>query len=801
MENPDPSIRLHSPGALTKLRHVKPFTLFALALFLALPASWADRVTPTIAPRVERPWPGADFWANPAEDWNLANGRLENRFSGGARNLVILTAELGSAREAFTLRTNIDQISFETRGEGYVGFEVGRQGEFDDYRDSAVNGAGLPVGINFDGHLFIGSTVDTDTTLDMPLRNVRLELRAEPSQGESYTCTLRATDAADRLVGEVRTSVHQSWLEGLVALMATTRMSADVSESSPRPAQLRPIPWQRGDEGRFAFSAVDLVGDRIIARPERAFGPILWTTYTLDNAGVLRLLVQGAPFSRTAEMEAILEMPGREPIQADLEGNSRTALFRVRNVATDKDTAFTVRLAGGTWQGTVRALPRSGEVTVASLSCNDSTGFPHQDLVANVAAHQPDLITFHGDQIYEAIGGYGLIYDQKPNDRATLSYLRKYAMHGWTWREILRDTPSITIPDDHDVFHGNLWGAGGEPSDISEGFGNPAQDSGGYKMSVEFVNAVHRTQTGNLPEPADPAPCRSGMSVYFTRFDFGPLDIAVLADRQFKSAPRDLLPAANIENGWPGNLRWDPVTQASHDAAELLGPRQEAFLRRWAQSPASGSRFRVAISQSPWCAPQTLPENIHHDKHVPSLPIYKPGEYAPDDEPKPDFDTNGWPQNKRNDALKLLAQAKALHITGDQHLATTGRYGIDSWGDGGWWTSSPAIANIWPRRWMPAESGKNRRPGDPKWLGDFKDGFGNPFTLHAVANPFDIDREPARLFDRAVGYSISTFDTGSGHVRLEAWPYWASPEKTAPDNQPYPGWPIVIEPSSARRVR
>lgn len=764
-------------------------------------AARADRVEPVIAPQVERPWPGADFWANPAEDWELRNGRLENRFSGGNRNMVLLTAELGEAREPFTLRATVDQVSFETRGEGYVGFEVGRLGKFDDYRDSAIHGSGLPVGIRFDGRLMIGSTTEASQKVEMPLRNLLLELRAEPAGGGLFQCTLRATDGTGRQLARLSAPVHESRLRGLVALMATTQLPGKIDTTKVRPANPKPLADKRGDEGRFAFSGLDLSGGRVIARPERAFGPILWTTYTLDNDGVLRLLVQGAAFSRSSEIEAKLDLPGREPLLAELAPNSRTALFRVRNVPTDRDTPFTVTLAGGTWEGTIRALPRSGPVTIASLSCNDSTGFPHNDLVANVAAQKPDLITFHGDQIYEGIGGYGLIYDQKPNDRALLSYLRKYAMHGWTWRELLRDRPSITIPDDHDVFHGNLWGAGGEPSDVSQGFGNPSQDSGGYKMSVEFVNAVHRSQAGNLPEPADPAPCRSGMSVYFTRFAFGPLDIAVLADRQFKSAPRDLLPEAEIENGWPANLRWDPKTQAAHPEAELLGPRQEAFLRRWARTPAAGTRFRVAISQSPWCAPQTLPKDIHHDRHVPSLPVYKPGEYAPDDEPKPDFDTNGWPQEKRDLALGLLAEAKAVHITGDQHLGTTGRYGIEKWNDGPWWISSPAIANVWPRRWMPSTPGKNRRSGDPEWLGDFKDGFGNRFTLQAVANPFDIEREPARLFDRAVGYAVVTFDPAAGEVTLANWPYWASPSKPEPDNRPYPGWPIVIDPAGGNRVR
>ena len=102
----------------------------------------------------------------------------------------------------------------------------------------------------------------------------------------------------------------------------------------------------------------------------------------------------------------------------------------------------------------------------------------------------------------------------------------------------------------------------------------PAQDTGGYKMSVEFVNAVHRTQTGNLPDPADPAPCRSGISVYFTRHAWGPLDFVIMADRQFKSAPKVALPDPRVENGWAQSVSWDPKTGVATGEVHLLGSRQ-----------------------------------------------------------------------------------------------------------------------------------------------------------------------------------------------------------------------------------
>jgi len=754
----------------------------------------ADSVRLDLPTDVQRPWPGPELWTNPLEDWQIRKGTVENIVAGGDRKLVILTAELNQSAAPFTFRTRIDQQSFLLRDKGYAGIEVGIRGDFSDYRDSAIYGRGLVAGINTAGQLFIGKASADAEKIPMPAHKIMLELKAEPV-GDLFRLVLRANDATGEINATcVAEKIHPSWLHGLVGMACSSQPPAEVDPSAPRPASIPKPNQQRGGTLRFAFDQIVVSGDKVDHHPERAFGPILWTTHTLTNDDDMHLLVQAAAFGAREELEATLHIDGRETQYAKLDPVSRTAIFHAHRLDLSQPCPYEVHLAGAKWKGTIRPAPgKDRPLVVASLSCNDSTGFPHNDLVAHVTAHKPDLITFHGDQIYEAIGGYGIVVDQRPNDRATLSYLRKYAMHGWTWRELLRDIPSVTIPDDHDVFHGNIWGDGGKLADISSGFNSDAQDSGGYKMSVEFVNAVHRTQTGNLPEPADPAPCDSGISVYFTRLQYGPFDIAILADRQFKSAPRPLLPAARIENGWPKGLEFDPRTAADHPDAQLLGRRQDTFLTNWATDRQSATPFRICISQSPWLAPQTLPKEMDGDAGVPGLKVYKKGEYAPDDEPKPDFDTNGWPQAKRTAAVTQLAKAKAFHITGDQHLGTTGRYGIESYSDGAWWISSPAIANIWPRRWMPAVEGKSRRPGDPKWLGAFDDGFGNKFSLHAVANPEDIAREPARLFDRAPGYTITTWDAAAGTVCLENWPLWAGPNRPAPDNTPYPGWPITVD--------
>lgn len=776
------------------LRFLLPF------LAAAVISHAAEPFVPDIAGNATRPWPGKDFWSNPAEDWSLSQGRFENTFSGGNRNIVLLTAEMGSKSEPFSARVNLEQISFELFGDGFVGFQFGLQSPSGDYRETAVSGTGFAAGIDFNGRPFIGNPGGKATALPLPLRGITLELKGEPQTSGAYELQLTAQDESGKVLSVAKATAERSWLQGMISLTSSTQAPPKVDLTAARPAQLPPISQQRDGEGRFALSKLVLAGEKFERRPEQAFGPVLWTTYTFDNDGTLCLLAQAAPFARSERLEGELTLEGRDPQKANLDAASRTLRFRLLKVDPTKDHPFQVTLAGDVYKGTVRAAPRGRPVKVASLSCNDAVGFPHHDLVTNVRAQEPDLLAFLGDQIYEEIGGYGLLYDQRPNDRAIVCYLRKYALHGWTWRDLLRDRPSITLPDDHDVFHGNLWGAAGKAADVSHGYSGPAQDSGGYKMSPEFVNVVHRTQTGNLPDPGDPAPCRSGISVYFTRHAWGPLDFVILADRQFKSAPAPLFPQAQIKNGWSTDAEWNPKTDSVAADSDLLGIRQENYLARWAKSPAKDAKFRIALSQTPFCAPQTLPKTVEDDSEVPNLKIYPAGGYAQNDEPKPDFDTNAWPPAPRLKALKLLAEAHAVHLTGDQHLGSTGQYGVSGWNDGSWWICSPAIANIWPRRWMPLEEGKHRRDGAPKYTGEFSDGFGNAITIHAVANPNDDSREPSHLYDRAPGYTITAWEPSSGHVKIENWPYWASPAKAAPDNKPYDGWPIVIDPASGKRL-
>ncbi|OHB73030.1 MAG: hypothetical protein A2V70_02560 [Planctomycetes bacterium RBG_13_63_9] len=70
---------------------------------------------------------------------------------------------------------------------------------------------------------------------------------------------------------------------------------------------------------------------------------------------------------------------------------------------------------------------------------------PKRDIVENLKRIGPDLLFFSGDQVYDHNRHY--------------AYWLKF---GRDFAEIICVTPTITIPDDHDVGHPNLWGAGGK---------------------------------------------------------------------------------------------------------------------------------------------------------------------------------------------------------------------------------------------------------------------------------------------------------------------------------------------------
>ena len=406
------------------------------------------------------------------------------------------------------------------------------------------------------------------------------------------------------------------------------------------------------------------------------------------------------------------------------------------------------------WTGTVRRDPvDKPTLTVGDVSCNIHAAFPNTHYVQNMAALNPDLLAFVGDQFYESTGGYGTI--AKPTDLAILDYLRKWYLHGWTWRELTRDRPSLSLPDDHDVYQGNVWGEAGEPR-------HGTQEMGGYDMPAEWVNVVHRTQTSHHPDAYDPTPIKQNISVYYGPLVYGRVSFAVIADRMFKTGPEGKVPPTGGRGDHVLDPNFDPHT-ADLPGFELLGERQMKFLRAWA-ADWRNAEMKAVISQTVFTSMATT-----HGANRERL--------------RADYDTNGWPQTPRNEALREIRKAFAFHIAGDQHLPAVVHYGIDAHRDGPVAFAGPAVNVGYPRWWEPEEPGKNRAAGAAEITGDFTDHFGNPMTVLAVANGAIQARTGVleSMHDKASGLALVRFDKRQGKITLECWPFLV--DVTQPETQ------------------
>lgn len=432
------------------------------------------------------------------------------------------------------------------------------------------------------------------------------------------------------------------------------------------------------------------------------------------------------------------------------------AHFRVEHWDAGRDHAYRVRHGdAAVFEGLVRRDPADKQsISIGVLSCNSSkTPGPREEIVAGLRSSDPDLLFFAGDQSYR-------------HEQHTYAWIE----FGLQFRDVIRDRPTVTIPDDHDVGHPNLWGAGGKKAVRKDGA------DGGYCFPARYVNMVERQQTWHLPDPVDPAPIEQGIGVYFTRLVLGGVDFAILEDRKFKTGPAGTIPQMGPR---PDHIVDPAYDRTSIDlpGLELLGHRQLTWLRRWADD-WQGVRAKCALSQTAFCGAVHLHGTLTNRLLA-------------------DLDCNGWPQSGRNEALRVLTQARAVHLCGDQHLAVVVQHGIDAHGDGPWSFTGPAIVNtIYGRWWHPADekAGANPVPDSPlPWTGDYEDGLGNKITVAAYANPGDVTDEK----QRGDGYGIARFDFADhtrgadGTLTFECWPRFPRP---AANGQPmqFPGWPVRV---------
>ncbi len=737
---------------------------------------------------ITRTWLGSSFWANRLQDWRLHEERFEcltGESGSDIRTIAILTRDILAGPKPGYIQVQTGIVE-DQGGGGFCGFLIGAGAGKLDYRAAALvqkasgTGGGILCTYETDGQARFRDHTSEETPLAFTelssqsqkdvwpksegREGVRIVLEIAPESEKFFQLTLSVWDLIDGhwIACTRRNNVAEEDILGGIALVSS--------------------PARRLAGARFWFRDVLTGGEKIAKHPERALGPILGTMYSL-NGESLKLSAQFVPIGQS------------EPQQAKLQYRAPGGSWKDGSVAT-LEPGFTAQFQLGNWDATqvweyrvsypVNALnsthytgviqrdpENTKTLTIGLLSCTAATArslewgvgapefpqsellgryteknfyFPHRTIVENLERHTPDLLVFSGDQLYE-----GNPTRRDASLAPTLDYLYKWYLWIWSFRKLTRKIPTIIQVDDHDVYHGNLWGNGGRMA--------PERDpnQGGYRCQGDFVNLVQRTQCGHNPDPHDPTSVNQGINVYFCNFRYGGVSFALIEDRKFKTSP---LQGTDLD---------------AHEAA-LLGERQEKFLEEWAQE-SDNFPAKICLTQTLFGCVQTSPEG----------------------KALMDFDSNGYPKLGRDHAIRLLVKARALVLSGDQHLATIVRHGLEKHTDGVVQFTSPAAASGWQRWFEPRDPLANQQ-ATPN-TGDFKDAYGNKLRVLAVANPkisFSEYRKYRKgrgqmLGDRHLkseGYGIIHVEHRRKRFIIECWPWSTDPK--ADNACQFPGWPFFL---------
>jgi len=773
----------------------------------------------------DRIWIGPEYWANRLQDWRIQSGKVECvNGNEPMRTLHMIDKCLSEKPGNLYMKVTIGRISDEKvlGADDWTGFLIGAGDLEMDYRRrslihrnhgnqagiiAALNGIGQIIFINNEnGKIFEEIESEGQPVIIRSSEPVKMELEMIP-KGDQYQISVQAYSGKKDL-GQVTGIIHiedPARLTGNIALIANGGSNTNGHS--------------------FWYSDWYVKGSKLKTIPEQQYGPVMGILYTLHN-GMLKMTAQMAPVSQADPQEVILEIIDKKTGQWSQVLTSQiiipgfTAHFRLDSWEANSQHDYRIRYQLIDHKGMIRDYYYYGvivkdpvdkeELVVAAFTGNSNSSpmgkelfdfknhlwFPHEDLTGYVAKHQPDLLVYTGDNVYE---GRPTPPDFSSVENTALDYLYKWYLFCWAHGDLTRNIPTVAIPDDHDVYHGNLWGAGGykAPSHPEDGIypdyytgftGHWQQDQGGYKLIPDLVNMIQRTQTSNLPDPYDPTPVEQNIGVYYCNLNYGRVSFAVLEDRKFKSAPGKMLPDKKVVNGF-SLIRGIDGRRLDHPDAILLGDRQLTFLEDWAAN-WNDVDMKIAISQTIFANVSTFPDSFIIDAGTPRLQPLPWGVIPKDYKKAKDMDSNGWPQSGRNRALKTLRKGFAFMIGGDQHLGSVVHHGIDEWEDAGYSFCVPSIANLWPRRWFPPSPGENHQEGMPLYTGRYFDGLGNRITVYAVSNPYVSGKEPSLLHDRAPGYGIIRLNKKAQLITMECWPRYSDPESF--EAEQFPGWPVTI---------
>lgn len=738
---------------------MKRFFIFAIFSLLLFSCAKKAEFSENFDNINDRYWVGRDFWSIPLEDWKIENGTLHCAGVIPNSRVNVLTHVLSADPGNFKVSARIT-LTEKGNNPGSAGFLVGVYDKEDpDIRAACYHGTGIQAGISAKGYLFL-----KDERAELP-EDFDFSHALISISGKENKLQMEVTDGKGKKLEPLVCETEE--LQGLVALAVNMNLGGN----------------EKPGNSKFCFDELTLSGSKVISKPENSFGPVLWTMHTLSKK-TLKLMALLPPVGVNDNQQVALQFKNGDNWEdagvENLEPDSRTAVFKMENWDDTRDVPYRVvyveKGKDGSenpdyYEGTIRKDPVDRPLKFGGLTCQFHFGFPYTPLVQNLTKLNPDLLYFSGDQIYEGNGGYPI--KREPADISILNYLGKYYMFGWSFGDLMRNVPTICTPDDHDVFHGNLWGESG----IAKPGGAGSSDTRGFMQQVQMVNVVNRTNCGQMPDPYDPTPIEQGMSVWYTSLHYGKVSFAIISDRIFKTGPEAV-------SDWEG--RHDHLIAPRKDLSfldkpgvKMLGDRQLKFLNDW-KTDWKDVNMKVLLSQTVFANVAT-----HHG----ALEGYLYG----------DLDSGGWPKSGRDKAIRIMRQTAAFQVCGDQHVPSLVQYGLDEYQDANWCYCTPAIAVMYLRWFLPDELGYPvlDRPehGYPN-TGKYSDAFGNKNYVYAIGNPgkmtVDKDSRYNHAQIRASGFGFVTFDTSERTIKIDAWRFKADVENPNPVRDQFPGWPLTI---------
>lgn len=272
----------------------------------------------------KRTWIGPEYWANPIQDWQLNNNRIECLVSNKNRNIHHLTRQLGEKKGIFEVQVSLGLLNSEitSKNKNWVGFSIGAKGKFDDYRNHTVFDKGLNIGIGTNGSLFIGETNinnKNDAVIKALKKGVDLNVKAIPLNNKyKIEVSLYKIGSKELLSRISKRNVSPENLTGDIVLVSHFDTKKEYNSVYKKSV------W---------FKNWLIKGSKIVNKDEQSLGPILFSQYTLSK-NLLKLATQLAPIdhsTKQVEFQIKKEENWETIAKETIDKSNRTATFRIEN--------------------------------------------------------------------------------------------------------------------------------------------------------------------------------------------------------------------------------------------------------------------------------------------------------------------------------------------------------------------------------------------------------------------------------------------------------------------------------------